>query len=504
MVSSPIEPSKQTFEEARRLNLQPLIIPESTKELPLNNPVPKTDILSDTETPNRLRKMFPPGYPLARVQSEQLATVINPKNILRLRQIEFFNYLDSELNKVETFYLGKEVETGQRLAALREQLHIMRDRRAEEIIEFEKQKNRNHAGQMGQSFDSRLTEKGSNFPITSKLFKTAHNSEAQNLIYTPVSPTHNQNRDRDYTRKKQKIKDVSYRTARQKLKTALQEFYRGLELLKSYALLNRTAFRKTNKKYDKTINPNSKPKYKYMNDKVNKCKFVTSGLLDEYTEAAEDLYTRYFEKGNHKLAVGKLKRLTRPREDRSESAFMNGALLGVGLMFAVAGLLPGIRLLNDEDPVKREQTSLLLQIYAGYFLMLYMFAFFCLDCRIWTANKINYTFIFEFDTKHDLDWRQLSEFPSFFMLLLGGFIWLNFVDIGNPKMFQYYPIPLIFITIFLIILPLPIMRYQSRKWFANSHVSLSPYLSPRSNPTNIFPRSTDFFLQDSFLLSFVI
>lgn len=28
---------------------------------------------------------------------------------------------------------------------------------------------------------------------------------------------------------------------------------------------------------------------------------------------------------------------------------------------------------------------------------------------IWTRAKINYVFVFEYDTRHALDWRQLTE-----------------------------------------------------------------------------------------------
>jgi hypothetical protein len=50
-----------------------------------------------------------------------------------------------------------------------------------------------------------------------------------------------------------------------------------------------------------------------------------------------------------------------------------------------------------------------LQIYAGYFLANFLLLLFCLACRVWHQTKINYVFIFEYDTRHFLDWRQLSE-----------------------------------------------------------------------------------------------
>lgn len=42
-------------------------------------------------------------------------------------------------------------------------------------------------------------------------------------------------------------------------------------------------------------------------------------------------------------------------------------------------------------------------------MMLLLFLLFCLACRVWQRAKVNYAFIFEFDTRHNLDWRQLAE-----------------------------------------------------------------------------------------------
>ncbi len=48
-------------------------------------------------------------------------------------------------------------------------------------------------------------------------------------------------------------------------------------------------------------------------------------------------------------------------------------------------------------------------MYGGYFLVLLLMLLFCFDCKLWNLNKVNYVFIFEFDTRHHLDWRQLAE-----------------------------------------------------------------------------------------------
>lgn len=391
---------------------------------------------------------------------------------VRQREQEFFNFLDGELEKVEAFYRQKEEQAGHRLTALREQLHEMRNRRQEELAESRRRKERQNEESSDTNGGAQTHEGSSGWiqPFKSKLFKPGPNSKA--LMKMPRTPVFGAMNDdgRDYVRRSHDH-DVPYRTAKRKLKLALQEFYRGLELLKSYTLLNRTAFRKLNKKYDKAVN--ARPPYRYMNEKVNKSWFVNSDIVDGQIRAVEDLYARYFERGNRKLAAGKLRRLTRRGGDESGSTFLTGLCLGVGGVFSFQGMIYGAELLFDPDPLVRQQATYLMQIYGGYFLMLLLFSLFCLDCYVWTANKINYPFIFEFDPRHNLDWRQLSEFPSFCLLLLGIFIWLNFTRYGSPVMYLYYPVLLIFLTLVVVLLPVPILGHRSRKWFAYSHVRYS-------------------------------
>ncbi|KAL2690861.1 putative signal transduction protein Syg1 [Phyllosticta citricarpa] len=221
------------------------------------------------------------------------------------RQQEFFQFLDQELEKIETFYREKEDEATKRLVVLREQLHSMRDRRLEEITS-----SRSHRTIDQRQQAAATTLVGPNLEndeAESKIWpnpldavvqaakkipdKIAHSrapSKASNSIADLGTPRQFHDR-RDYTRR-QEPTTVPYRTAKRKLKVALQEYYRGLELLKSYALLNRTAFRKINKKYDKTVN--ARPAMRYMTEKVNKAWFVKSDVIENYIHATEDLYAR--------------------------------------------------------------------------------------------------------------------------------------------------------------------------------------------------------------------
>ncbi|ESZ94124.1 hypothetical protein SBOR_5478 [Sclerotinia borealis F-4128] len=444
-----------------------------------------------------MKRIFSVGTPLTKANSRPDLDMVAFDHV-RIRQQEFFSWMDTELEKVEAFYRSKEDEAGIRLQVLREQLHEMRNRRIQEVAEVEQAKairkddersaigkiSRGRSGDemsnahsskdhlnawlapLGRFVDNaRATALGPHPGSNSRALASMKNSPEMQFQSQP-NDLDTSNDNRDYIRRPHE-NDVSYRTAKRKLKSALQEYYRGMELLKSYALLNRTAFRKINKKYDKAVNAH--PPLRFMTEKVSKAWFVNSDVLDGHLHAIEDMYARYFEKGNHKIAVGKLRKTVGKSMDQSGSAFRNGILIGIGAVFSIQGIIYGVEYLDHPDPTIRFQTAYLLQIYGGYFLGLYLFSLFCFDCSVWTRNKINYKFVFEFDPRHDLDWRQLSEFPAFLIFLFGLFLWVNFSGFGTPEMFIYYPIILIFVTVLIIFMPAPILFYRSRKWFLYSH-----------------------------------
>ncbi|KAM0269627.1 hypothetical protein ACHAQH_009706 [Verticillium albo-atrum] len=448
-------------------------IPARRPQTGTGNPgVPQHATIGPDSTPHRgsLRRMLSHAMPKNRGQrsTPDIVLQVMAMDVYRQKEREFFDFLASELDKVESFYKMKEDQAGNRLAVLKEQLREMRNRRAHELNEERRRRKQGDHDGMALENGHRIGDHGYLDQVKHKIFKPGPNSRAlSRMAQTPVIGAVNGPDDRrDYSRRPEHDQ-VSYKTAKRKLKLALQEFYRGLELLKSYALLNRTAFRKLNKKYDKAVN--ARPPYRFMTEKVNKAWFVNSDALEGHIKTVEDMYAQYFERGNHKIAAGKLKSLTKRRGDESGSAFRSGILIGTGVVFAVQGLTFAAQLLIHEEDRVREETSFLMQIYGGYFLMLFLFGLFVLNCWMWTENKVNYPFIFEFDQRHHLDWRQLAEFPSFFLLLLGVFIWLNFSRYGSDAVFLYYPVVLIGITALIILFPARVLAPSSRKWFAYAH-----------------------------------
>ncbi|CAG7923077.1 unnamed protein product [Penicillium olsonii] len=384
------------------------------------------------------------------------------------RHDEFFEFLDSELEKIDSFYLAKEQEATEKLRVLRQQLHVMRDQRIQEVLASKRQNK--HDDEDGLPRTNGFAKLNNNLKdtIVGKN-RFGKNSEALAQMATPGM--HPQDRDfivnrRDFMRRQEpQTQEVSYRSAKRKLKHALQEFYRGVELLKGYAYLNRTAFRKINKKYDKAVN--ARPPLRYMSDKVNKASFVQSEVTESLMVAVEDLYCRYFERGNRKIAVSKLRHTINKSGDFSPNTFRSGLLLMGGVLFSIKALVDATQNLHSGTVAEQVQTSYLLQIYGGYFLIVFHVLLFCVDCMIWTKSKINHAFVFEYDSRHTLEWRQLLEIPSFFLFLMGLFMWLNFSWYNH--MYIYWPVVLIGLTVIIIFLPARVLHHRSRKWFAFSN-----------------------------------
>ncbi|KAK5951119.1 Xenotropic and polytropic retrovirus receptor 1 [Knufia fluminis] len=409
-------------------------------------------------------------------------------NDLDARQDDFFNFLDKELNKVEKFYKMKEDEAQDRLNVLRAQLHEHRDQRARDM-QLQRQ-GRHHLIRQDDAVSHVLAETPlpsmptkevnqatQNGGVLKNVFKhepkIGKTSQAMKDLASPaVSPQSKAKDDKkDYVKKKptKGNETVPHRFAKRRLKLALQEFYRGMELLKSYALLNRTGFRKINKKYDKAVN--ARPPLQYLNEKVSQAHFVKSTVIDAYLVAVEDLYARYFERGNRKVAVNRLRSKLR-QGDHSAATFRNGLWVAAGTGLGIAGLYNGFELLFNGSPATSTITSYLLQMYAGYFLALLLFLIFVLNCKIWSKARINYVFVFEYDTRHTLDWRQLAEIPCFFLFLNGLFVWINF-EFGDAHfMFRFWPVVLFGITLIIMALPFKVLYYHARKWWAFSNFRL--------------------------------
>ncbi|QPG75534.1 hypothetical protein FOA43_002889 [Brettanomyces nanus] len=270
---------------------------------------------------------------------------------------------------------------------------------------------------------------------------------------------------KDYMRKKKrvdKVHNVSYFAARRQLKRAVYEFYHSLELLKSFRLMNRTAFRKLIKKYDKTTDDTLLPTYmKTVDSKY----FTTSDVLDNLMVKAEEMFTQYFENGNRKIALTKLREIQAEKTYYAPN-YLNGWLLGMALpIFAFTVFYALDRTIGGDLP----EGKWLMQIWAGFFLLCLMAMLFGINCFVWDEFKVNYKLIFEFNPRDNLNFRQYLVLPTLLFFIGSLLAWFSFEDFW-PVEFNGRDWPWIFLIISIAILfcPFDILYLNARTWFLST------------------------------------
>ncbi|KAK6509733.1 hypothetical protein TWF481_004463 [Arthrobotrys musiformis] len=396
-------------------------------------------------------------------------------------QKEFFNYLAEQLEKINEFYIDKETEAKDRLARIEHQVSIMtrnriiekeRERQAEAEINAIPNFDWKHPKGLVSSMKKRISmdPKGNRFeppeedttnrPTIAKLASSALKGAAG-----PAQPAHRPTTEHsldDYARRTQ-TQHVRYKTAKRKLKAALIEYYHSLELLKSYSLLNREAFRKILKKFDKTAHTHIASKY--LEEKVHPTSFASSEEIEKLIARTEDIFATHYEKGRRKHAVERL----RTREQRfpaSGAVFRAGLYLGMSVTLLVQALYQAFYRIEDGYGMRHdEQVSYLLQIWAGFALPTIFMLLFSVCCRAWVRARINYVFIFEFDTRNKLDWRELLELPAMFAFAQVLLMWFSFSTFWGDG-FDRIWFPVIYVALLLAVLfnPFKFGYFHTRKW----------------------------------------
>ncbi|KAI1311892.1 hypothetical protein EDD11_003293 [Mortierella claussenii] len=414
---------------------------------------------------------------------------------------QFFAFLDEQLAIVDGFYREKELEAVTKLKVLKQQLFVADEwkRRYDDKIAraqanrgwYQAEFSRVRQGFGNLMIDSSITEDVTlgppsrarqifldsrcQHPTTSSTYANA--GSEQRLGYRenqeptgwrgarrlPLDPTTHQSQlvlDEAESRRQH----LNHTVARTRIKAALYEFYRSLEMLKNYKVLNHTGFVKIMKKFDKTAGWKASKAFK--SSKLHPTYFMSSVVLDDLSTETEDLFIEKFEKGHRRRGMAKL----RIPDPRSQSHHGTVARVGIYIGLAIPLLIQGIQsALSVDTQAEIPYWSSLLLVYAGLFLTILFSCLFGINMYVWAKSRINYKFIFEFDPRDNLDYHEFFELPVFFMLVLCVAFYLNFgTTLTRHFMTTYYPLIVVCVIAAILFCPLPVMNSGARKWFLQS------------------------------------
>ncbi|KAJ2112979.1 Xenotropic and polytropic retrovirus receptor 1 [Coemansia sp. RSA 922] len=338
---------------------------------------------------------------------------------------DFFEQMEQELIKVNDFYRQKQMLFSMRLENIRKQQRIYDEMLGEEL-EAATLRARPPPGKRSMS---QLVDRnhGTNNPLLSS------------------GPS------------------AQLRVARGKIKLAMLEVYRGMDMLKNYRILCYTAFIKALKKYQKTARWCDGTDF--FLHKVDNCYMATSDLLNGLSAQVETMYVNRYAGGSRSKGMSKLRVNTNSSSTSHQgSIFRSGLMLGVSLPLIVRAIYEANLLSNEQRVPYHRQ---LLQIYGSIFLVLIFLLLFSINIMAWTQAHINYRFIFEVDPRDYLNSWQFLEMSSFLFTIASIVLWANFaLHIDHHSYICVYVLLGLILGLFLM--PVKAFYWSSRRWLIKS------------------------------------
>jgi hypothetical protein len=363
-------------------------------------------------------------------------------------EIEFRKLLDIELDKINSFYAEREIEIVNKLILIVQQIEI---------------------------YSNTETKKSSYKPIDAFIGVFSHKKKESFSKDLESSDPSIYN-------------DVKFKSkkAKSKLKNALLELYREMFLLKNYKILNYTGFVKILKKYDKIMKRNLTLQYI---SKVEHSHFHSSKVLEKVIKQTENIYIKTFRHGNRNDGMNDLRLPDETVDEQHSVIWRAGFCLGLALPIIYSIIS---KFINEDLGQKIDNLEIILQIFGGLSLPIIFLLLFGVNLIVWKKYKINYVFIFEFDSRNHLTPWEFIEIACLLFVL-----WIYFVYFAITNFFSFitthlYPVILIFIYLGLLLLPFNVFYYQARQWIIKVIIRLicAPFY---------YVRFADFFLGDQFM-----
>ncbi|KIY70705.1 SPX-domain-containing protein [Cylindrobasidium torrendii FP15055 ss-10] len=271
----------------------------------------------------------------------------------------FVDALDTELDKIDSFYLTRMREMEQRQQLLSEQLTELAYHK--ELYSDWKHKTRGIETFLG-------------IPKTSKLPKQKERAKDQTFAANAARFGN--------------LDPEDYANAKKKLKKAVTEHYRVLEMLHNYRVLNLTGFRKALKKFEKTTKiPLMNP---YMTECVERAPFAIDRAVKGMMSEIESVFVLQFTGGNRKAAMKNLRGGLAHQTFHFETTSA-GLMIGLAIPAFVAGIY-----LSFREDVREDYPGwgALLYVYGILFVPVLFSLLVATNLIVWSNSRVNYVFIF--------------------------------------------------------------------------------------------------------------
>lgn len=395
-------------------------------------------------------------------------TSFNNENddIVLLARKEFLNWVDAELFKVDTFYKSKEIESTKRFIILLDQLNQFKEHdlnHDHKIIKYSSNNKDNkcihHDSKSKRNCVKALNP--TNYISTVSILERVH--FIFNYFEMPTLPTFFWKQNKFLELEDEEVDNETELPppflSKILIKKAICELYHTIELLNSFRVVNRTAFRKIIKKYDKNCHDSKLDVYmKKVDDKY----FNKSEILNKLTQQIEDIFTENFEDGHRKTAITKLRSFV-SEKSHYRSNFLSGYLIGVSCPFLFFFILDMYRKCSSGEYPNEKY---MLQLWGSMFLFIFTGLLFAINCAVWDKYKINYKLVFELNPQDALNYKQFLLIPSCLLFLGTVLAYFSINDylvtfISNERLpFVYF-----YLLLIILICPFNIFYLKARIWF---------------------------------------
>lgn len=286
-----------------------------------------------------------------------------------------------------------------------------------------------------------------------------HHVKLVNTFESPMSTIRgvlSESKENDLSYKKEELKKVEHR-----LKIIFIEFYQKLRHLKHFSYMNLSALSKILKKYEKITSRKAARSYLKMvdNSYLGSSEEVTN-LLDR----VETTFIKHFSQSNRREGM----KILRPKHKREKHriTFTSGFFSGCSIALLVAViLLRDDRKLIDKD----EGTSYLdkiVPLYSFYAYIVLHMLLYAANIYFWRHYKINYAFIFGFKQGTELGYREVFLLSNGLAMLVLAALLMHLHMNSRTEIYgtriEYVPLGLIMVLLFITFCPFNIIYRSSR------------------------------------------